>query len=47
MHPICMECSLRIRVFGEKKQCPQCQTDIPIVFFYYLFCVILLLNSVF
>ncbi|CAK5045602.1 unnamed protein product [Meloidogyne enterolobii] len=33
MHPICMKCSLRIRVFGEKKQCPQCQTDIPILYY--------------
>uniref|UniRef100_A0A1I8BLC1 RING-type domain-containing protein n=1 Tax=Meloidogyne hapla TaxID=6305 RepID=A0A1I8BLC1_MELHA len=33
MHPICMECSLRIRVIGETKQCPQCRTDIPILYY--------------
>ncbi|KAF7627271.1 RING-type domain-containing protein [Meloidogyne graminicola] len=33
MHPICMECSLRIRVIGEAKQCPQCRADIPILYY--------------
>uniref|UniRef100_A0A915LII1 Uncharacterized protein n=1 Tax=Meloidogyne javanica TaxID=6303 RepID=A0A915LII1_MELJA len=28
-----MECSLRIRVIGETKQCPQCRTDIPILYY--------------
>ncbi|CAK5046179.1 unnamed protein product [Meloidogyne enterolobii] len=28
-----MECSMRIRVIGETKQCPQCRTDISILYY--------------
>lgn len=33
LHPICMECALRIRMVGDSNQCPQCRTEIPVLYF--------------
>uniref|UniRef100_A0A914HUH5 RING-type domain-containing protein n=1 Tax=Globodera rostochiensis TaxID=31243 RepID=A0A914HUH5_GLORO len=33
LHPICMECALRMRVGSESRQCPQCRAEISTLFF--------------
>uniref|UniRef100_A0A183CDX7 RING-type domain-containing protein n=1 Tax=Globodera pallida TaxID=36090 RepID=A0A183CDX7_GLOPA len=31
LHPICMECALRMRVGSDSRQCPQCRAEISTV----------------
>uniref|UniRef100_A0A183C7Q6 RING-type domain-containing protein n=1 Tax=Globodera pallida TaxID=36090 RepID=A0A183C7Q6_GLOPA len=33
LHPICMECALRMRVGSDSRQCPQCRAEISTLFF--------------
>lgn len=30
-HPVCYECSTRMRVLCETNECPICRSDVPIV----------------
>lgn len=31
LHPICMECAIRMRVLGKSNLCPQCRAEIDTV----------------
>ncbi|KAL3072375.1 hypothetical protein niasHT_034059 [Heterodera trifolii] len=33
LHPICMECALRMRIGSDSRQCPQCRAEISTLFF--------------
>ena len=30
-HPVCSECSTRLRILCEQKECPICRQDMPMV----------------
>lgn len=34
LHPICMECTIRMRILNKSDFCPQCRTEIDSVFYY-------------
>ncbi|KAI1732435.1 E3 ubiquitin-protein ligase [Ditylenchus destructor] len=33
LHPLCMECAIRVRILGKTNTCPQCRTDIEMLYF--------------
>uniref|UniRef100_A0A915E7B0 RING-type domain-containing protein n=1 Tax=Ditylenchus dipsaci TaxID=166011 RepID=A0A915E7B0_9BILA len=33
LHPMCMECAIRVRILGESQACPQCRMQIDTLYF--------------
>lgn len=34
LHPMCMECAIRMRILGESNACPQCRNEITTVWIF-------------